>query len=54
MLSRTPTFSIEGLHAYFDIIDSKLSGYENLSEATELLELAIPNDGIVLRVLSYF
>jgi hypothetical protein len=53
MLSRIPTFSADGLDAYFDTIDSKLFVYENSSDAPELLELAIPNDGIVQRVLSY-
>jgi hypothetical protein len=53
MLSRIPTFSAEGLGANFDTIDSKLFIYENLSDAPELLELAIPNDDIVQRVLSY-
>ncbi len=47
------TISADGLDVYFDTIDSKLTIYENLSELTLLLELAILNNDIVLRVLSY-
>ncbi len=53
MLSPIPTFSNESLNAYLGVIDVKLSVYEILSEAPELLKLAIPNDGIIQRVLSY-
>ena len=54
VLRRISTFSIAYLNAYFDSIDAKLSVYENLSEAPESLELAIPNNDIVQRVLSYY
>ncbi len=53
MLSRIPTVSAEGLNAYFDSIDSKFTEYEHLSEAPILLDLAILNDDIILRVLSF-
>jgi hypothetical protein len=52
-LSRIPAISVGGLNAHFDSIDSSLTAYENLSEAPMLLGLAIPNDDIVLRVLSF-
>jgi hypothetical protein len=53
MLRRIPTFSAKGLNAHFDSIDSKLSDYENMSEAPELLGLTMPNNDIVLRILSF-
>ncbi len=43
-----------GFECLLWIIDAKLSIYENLREALELLELGIPNDDIVQRILSYF
>jgi hypothetical protein len=54
MLRRIPTISTEGLGAYFDTIHCQLTVYEDLSEAPMLLELAVPNDDIVWRILSYF
>jgi hypothetical protein len=53
MMGRIPTVSTDGLNAYFDTIDSKLTIYEDLSELPLLLELAIPNNNIVLCVLSF-
>ncbi len=53
MLRRIPNFSPESLNAHFDSIYSKLSDYENFSEAPKLLSLALLNNDIVLRVL-YF
>jgi hypothetical protein len=53
MLRSIPTISAEDLDAYFDTIDTKLTEYENLSAAPTLLELAIPNNDIVIRVLSF-
>jgi hypothetical protein len=52
MLRRIPTKDW-GLRAYFDSINSKLSYYENISEAPMLLELVIPKNDVVLRILSY-
>ena len=64
MLSRIPTITAtnndgdvhndKGMNAYFDSIDAKLTVYEIVSGARELLVVAIPNDVIVLRVLSLF
>jgi hypothetical protein len=57
MQRRIPTFARGCLNAYFDTIHSKLTLNENLikahGEALMLLGLAIPNDDIVLRVLSF-
>ncbi len=53
MLGPIPTISVEGLNAYLDTIDVKLSFYESLSEVPEIMGLAIPNIDIVLRVLSF-
>ena len=53
MLGRISTISKEGLNAYLDTIDAKLSVYESLSEDPEFLGLVIPNNDIVLRVLSF-
>ena len=53
MLRRIPTISHEDLTAYFDSINSKLSYNENLSDVPMLLDLVIPNNDIVLCVLSY-
>ena len=53
MLGPIPTISVEGLDAYLDTIDAKLSFYESLSEVPEIMGLAIPNIDIVLRVLSF-
>ncbi len=47
------TISNDALNAFFDSIDSKPSYYENLSEAPKLLGLAMPNNDIVLRILSF-
>jgi hypothetical protein len=41
MLRRIPFITDGSLNAYFNSIDSMLSGYETLSEAPMLLELAI-------------
>jgi hypothetical protein len=55
MLGRIPTVSTEGLvKSLFGSIDTKLTLYENMSEAPMLLELAIPNDDIVQRILTFF
>ena len=51
MLGHIPT--TDGLVDYFISIDSKLSVYEILTEAPALVELVIPNNDIVLHVLSY-
>jgi hypothetical protein len=48
-----PSTSTEGLNAYFDTIDCKLTYYESLRELFMLLVLGIPNDDIVLHVLSF-
>ncbi len=53
MLGRISTISMEGLNAYLDTIDYKLTVYESLSEVPKFLGLAIPNNDVVLRVLSY-
>ena len=53
MLRVIPTISTEGLNAYFDSIDAKLSDNENLSEAPKLLVLAMPNNDIVMCILSF-
>ncbi len=53
MLRSIPTISAECLDVYFDTIDTKLTEYENLSAAPTLFELAIPNNDIVIRVLSF-
>jgi hypothetical protein len=47
------TISNDALNAYFDSIDSKLSDNENLSEAPKLLVLAMPNNDIVMCILSF-
>ena len=52
-MGRISTISKEGLNAYLDPIDAKLSVYESLSEDPEFLGLVIPNNDIVLRVLSF-
>ena len=54
MLSRIPTFSTEGVTAYFDVINSKLAINENMRKDPMFLELAIPKDDIVQRILSFF
>jgi hypothetical protein len=41
LLKRIPSISPEGSDAYFASINSKLTDYENMSEAPMLLELAI-------------
>ena len=46
-------YTIEGLNSLFVSIDSKLTIYENMSEAPMLLERAIPNDDIVQLILSF-
>ncbi len=46
----THSYPLQG--GFEDTIDSKLTVYENLSEAPMLLEVA-PNNGIVLRILSF-
>jgi hypothetical protein len=51
MLRVIPTISTEGLNAYFDSIDAKLSDNENLSDAPMLLGVAIPNNDFVRHVL---
>lgn len=55
MLKHIPKLP-KGLSDYFDTIHSKLAAYERLivahKEALMLLDLAIPNDKIVLHVLS--
>ena len=48
-----PSTSTEGLNAYFDTIDCKLTYYESLRELFMLLVLGIPNDDFVLHVLSF-
>lgn len=53
MLRSIPTISAKDLDAYFDTINTKLTEYENLSAAPTLLELAIPNNDIVICILSF-
>jgi hypothetical protein len=50
MLRRIPIISTDGLDAYFGTIDSNLTVYENLSDDSTLLELALQNNDIVLSV----
>jgi hypothetical protein len=54
MLSPIPTFSTKGVTAYFDVINSKLAINENMRKDLMFLELAIPKDDIVQRILSFF
>ena len=54
MLRNIPTIAATNLKAHFDAIDARLNTYENMSEAPMLLELAIPNDDIVQRILTFF
>ncbi len=56
MLRSFPTNFAEGMNAYFDTINSKLTAYENLlSEAPILFPQQLGLDyGIVLNVPSYF
>ena len=55
LLSSIPTVSTEGLDAYFDIIDSKLTVYENLLIEAPMLfpEQFGFDDGVVLNILSF-
>ena len=50
-----PTLSTEDMiKSHLVMIDSKLTLYEYMIEAPKLLALAIRNDDIVQRILSFF
>jgi hypothetical protein len=54
IISSISALSTERMNSFFGSIEYKLTLYENMSGAPKLLELAIPNDDIVQRILSFF
>ncbi len=55
MMRRIPSFSAEGMNAYFDSIDSRLIVYGNLmSEAPTLFPEQLGSDyGVVMNILTF-
>ncbi len=54
MLTIIPTLYSYEMNHHFDSIDSRISLYESSRQVPTLLGQIIPNNDIVLKILSYF